>query len=228
MNQVSTLVRTPRAALTPRGIRTREKLFRAAESVFAERGYERSSIADIAGRAEVALGTFYVYFPDKKAVFIELVDELGKRLRENQRRAVAGLTSRIDIERAGLRSFFEFVAQHPGLYRVVREAEFTDPPTYRRYYEGIIRGYTAGLKRAIDSGELRQLDAECLAYCLMGLADFLGMRWLIWEHTDNVDFLIDQAMSFIQHGMEAPKDASKPAAKTTAKKAAAKKKKVQQ
>jgi AcrR family transcriptional regulator len=216
MNQVSTLTRTPRESLTPRGVRTREKLFRAAEAVFAERGFERSSIADIAGRAEVALGTFYVYFPDKKAVFIELVDELGERLREKQRTAVIGATTRIEIERAGLRSFFEFVAQHPGLYRVVREAEFADPPTYRRYYQRIAQGYAAGLDKAMAAGELRALDPECLAYCLMGLADFLGMRWLIWEETKDVDFVVDQAMAFIRHGIEVEKTAGKAPSKKSA------------
>lgn len=221
------MVRTPREALTPRGVRTREKLFRAAESVFAERGFERSAIADIASRAEVALGTFYVYFPDKKAVFIELVDELGDRLRTKQRDAVAGAKTRLDVERAGLRSFFDFVAQHPGLYRVVREAEFADPPTYRRYYERIAQGYAAGLKKAMDEGELRELDPECLAYCLMGMADFLGMRWLVWQQTDDVDHMVEQAMSFIRHGVEpAAKNVSdKPAAsarKTPSKKKASK------
>ena len=65
--------------LTPRGARTRQELLDAAEQVFGKRGFEKASIQEITRQAGVALGTFYVYFPHKEAIFIELVDELGLR-----------------------------------------------------------------------------------------------------------------------------------------------------
>ena len=80
-----------RKPATSRGARTRSKLLRAAEAVFADKGYEHGSIADIAMTAQVALGTFYVYFPDKKAAFIELVEELGSLLRDALSAAIADI-----------------------------------------------------------------------------------------------------------------------------------------
>src|SRR6516162_5222129 len=55
-------------------------LLRAARDVFATKGYHDAKIDDIVAAAKVAKGTFYLYFPDKRSVFSELVDGLFGRL----------------------------------------------------------------------------------------------------------------------------------------------------
>lgn len=58
----------------------RQDLLRAARTVFAEKGYHEAKIDDIVALAKVAKGTFYLYFPDKRSVFAELVLGLFHRL----------------------------------------------------------------------------------------------------------------------------------------------------
>ena len=83
------------SALTPRGQRTRAKLLDAAERVFGEQGFERASIVEITRTAGVAQGTFYVYFESKHSVYAQLVDTLGRTLRQRLAEAVTGLESRM-------------------------------------------------------------------------------------------------------------------------------------
>ena len=63
---------------------TRAALLEAARALFGERGFADTQIGDIAGRAGVAHGTFYVHFADKGQVLDELLaaynDALGRRL----------------------------------------------------------------------------------------------------------------------------------------------------
>jgi hypothetical protein len=59
------------------------------------------------------------------------------------------------------------------------------------------------------------MDPEALAYCLMGIGDFLGMRWIIWEADLGLERVLDTAMALIQHGLD-PRPAPR-AAKTAAK-----------
>lgn len=54
--------------------RTREQLVKAAMSLFAERGYRATTIAEIAAAADVAPGTFFSYFPSKEAVVFHTAD----------------------------------------------------------------------------------------------------------------------------------------------------------
>src|SRR4051812_42191228 len=123
MTQVSVLA-TP--GTTAKAKRTKQRLLRAAERVFGASGFDRASIAEITSGAGVSQGTFYCYFVDKKAVFVALIDELGRELRAALGAATSGLASRLEIEREGFRGFFRFVAEHRDLYRIVRQAEFVD------------------------------------------------------------------------------------------------------
>ncbi|WP_437686577.1 TetR/AcrR family transcriptional regulator [Sorangium sp. So ce176] len=58
----------------------RQALLRAARTVFSEKGYHEAKVDDIVALAKVAKGTFYLYFPDKRSVFGELVSGLFSRL----------------------------------------------------------------------------------------------------------------------------------------------------
>jgi AcrR family transcriptional regulator len=215
MNQPSTLVPQP---VTARGRRTREQLLRAAEAVFARKGFERASIADITREAGSALGTFYVYFPDKKTIFVELVGELGVRLRQRIREAIAasGAKTRLEMEREGYRAFFVFCAEHPGCYAIVRQAEFVDMEAYHTYYRRMADGYVRGLTAAMKKREVRKQDVESLAYALMGIADFLGMRFVLWEARPDVDALVARAMEVVRPLLAAEADATRARARSKA------------
>jgi AcrR family transcriptional regulator len=177
------------------------KLLAAAEKIFGEHGYERASIVDITREAGVAQGTFYVYFPSKQAVFTELVNELGSRLRRSLAEATSKLEGRLEMERAGLYAFLEFVREHRNLYRIVRQAEFVDEALYRGYYLKMAEGYRKGLRAAMDDGEFKKFDAEAIAYSLMGIFDFLGMRWVLWEGKLPPPRVLDDVFEFITSGL---------------------------
>lgn len=187
--------------LTPRGEKTRQLLLDAAEAIFGEKGYDRASITEITQRAGVAQGTFYVYFPDKKDIFCQLVRELNDRLRDHVLAALDGLSDRMAIERARFDAFFSFVCAHRNLYKIVRQAEFVDEDLYRWYYRRLAEGYAGGLQQSMDAGQIRKLDPELLAYCLMGIADFVGMRWGLWEGERPGDALFADLMTFIRGGL---------------------------
>jgi AcrR family transcriptional regulator len=57
-----------------------ERLLRAAVIVFGEQGYTSSRVSDIVARAGVAQGTFYLYFKNKEAIFLKLIDDFFGRL----------------------------------------------------------------------------------------------------------------------------------------------------
>jgi AcrR family transcriptional regulator len=112
------------APRTARGEKTRRRLLEAAEHVFSEHGYTEASVSRITDRAGVGQGTFYLYFDSKLQLFEELVEDLNQRVRHAMSEGAAGATTRLEAERAGFAAFFRFTAEHPALYRVVREAEF--------------------------------------------------------------------------------------------------------
>lgn len=190
--------RQPRTA---RGEATRQKLLDAAEALFGRNGFHATGVTDITRRAGVAQGTFYLYFEGKEQVFTELVRHLSRSLRRAIGSEVAGVEGRLAVEEAGLRSFLRFAAEHRDLYRIVFESQYIDPELFRWYYERLAQGWAAGLASAMEAGEIRRLDAETVAYALMGVAHFMGMRWVLWENEEPPEGVLESVRRFIHDGL---------------------------
>lgn len=172
--------------LTKRGEATRTRILEAAEVVFAEHGFYEASIVKVTERAGVALGTFYLYFDSKQSVFEALVIDLNRRVRQSMSESMTQASNRIDAERRGFEGYFRFTAQHPALYRVVREAEFVAPEAMHLHYRRIVEGYRQGLAAAQQQGDIDpQLDPEIAAWALMGLGELIGARFLLWERDEH-------------------------------------------
>jgi AcrR family transcriptional regulator len=169
------------APRTARGTRTRAKLLEAAETMFASVGYHDASIVKITEQADVGLGTFYLYFQGKQAIFDEVVEDLNRRVRHAMTEAAKSAGNRLEAERAGFKAFFRFTAEHPALYRIIRQAEFVSPGALRMHYTRIVNGYIEGLKAAQATGEVRPMDPDVAAWALMGIGELIGMRWVLWE-----------------------------------------------
>jgi AcrR family transcriptional regulator len=169
---------------TARGEKTRRRLLEAAEHVFSAHGYHEASVSRITDRAGVGQGTFYLYFDTKLDLFNELVEDLNHRVRQAMSEGTRGASSRIEAERAGFAAFFRFTAEHPALYRVVREAELVSPEALRLHYTRIVEGYIDGLREASDDGEIGDIDPTVAAWALMGVGEMIGMRWVLWGDGD--------------------------------------------
>ena len=212
------------APRTARGTRTRAKLLQAAETVFASVGYHEASIVKITEEAGVGLGTFYLYFEGKQAIFDEVVEDLNRRVRHAMTDAARSAGTRLAAERAGFRAFFKFTAEHPALYRIIRQAEFVSPGALRLHYTRIVNGYIEGLKAAQLSGEVREMDPTVAAWALMGIGELIGMRWVLWDEEgaepaqgarpDVPEEVFEEMMQFIERAL-APPGAAGPASTTT-------------
>lgn len=166
---------------TERGMRTRAALLAAAEAVFLDLGYHEASVVKITKRAGVSQGTFYLYFDSKKQVFDELVVDLNRRVRQAMSEGAATGRDRREAEHRGFEAFFRFTAEHPALYRIIRQAEFVSPEMHKLHYTRIVDGYVEALRRAAAEGELVDLDPIVTSWALMGIGEIVGMRWVLWD-----------------------------------------------
>jgi AcrR family transcriptional regulator len=184
-------------ALTDRGRTTRLKLLSAAERTVADMGFDGASIATITARAGVGLGSFYIYFPSKQDILEALVDDFADRVRNHLAGVAAALprsATRAVIEREALRGFFTFLFANPALHRVLRDAEHITPEAHARYFTRFRRAYVDAFGRLTPHAP-PALDVETLAWVMLGIAEVLGMRWVMWERRmpteDELDSLTD-------------------------------------
>lgn len=198
MVQVSSSSRNPK---TSRGWKTQRKILDAAEFEFGESGFHNASISGITIRAGVALGTFYTYFESKEEIFQALVTDMSRRTHEWIAARVADAPDRLTSERLGIEAYIEFARQHKGIYRIMSEAEFLATESYRAHYEGFARGYRRNLEKAAEDGEIRRGDSEAWAWAIMGIAVFLGMRFVVMDESKSPAEVAEIMTDFIANGI---------------------------
>jgi AcrR family transcriptional regulator len=75
---------------TPRAEGTRRKIYEAAMELFREKGFEPTTMRDIAAKAGVALGGAYYYFSSKDAIVLEFYREMQESSNQPVLDALAG------------------------------------------------------------------------------------------------------------------------------------------
>ncbi|MDJ0642577.1 MAG: TetR/AcrR family transcriptional regulator [Erythrobacter sp.] len=170
--------KTPR---TERGRKTLRKLLDASAVEFGEKGFHEASVSSITRRAGVALGSFYTYFDSKDALFRALVADMSDAVKSSARSALRPDMGALEIEEAALGAFLHFAKDHREIYRIIDEAEFVDPASYRRHYETIAERITERLAAGAQAGEFRDGLGELEAWALMGMNVFVGLRYVVWS-----------------------------------------------
>ncbi len=180
------------------------RLLAAAEELFGQRSYNRTTVADICAKAGMATGSFYAYFESKAEIFAAVVRAINADLRLAMKVAMEqaddGQRAR---ERACFRAFFDMVSKRPWIDRIVRESEFVAPGIFREYYEHLARGYARGVRAAQLAGEVdARYDPEVIAYVYTGIGNFVGMRWADWTAGGRVpEDVLDDVLELFARGL---------------------------
>src|SRR5580692_7530443 len=198
----------------PPGPTQQARLLTAAEELFGERSYHRTTVADICARAGMATGSFYSYYESKAEIFAAVVRAINTDLRQAMKAALehtdGGQRNR---ERASFRAYFDMLSTRPWIDRIVRESEFVDPGLFREYYEHLARGYARGVRAAqMDRDIDARYDPEVIAYAYTGIGNFVGMRWAEWTAGGRVpEDVLDDVLELLGRGL-APKTGPAPPA----------------
>ncbi|KAB0240227.1 TetR/AcrR family transcriptional regulator [Microcystis aeruginosa EAWAG127a] len=156
---------------------TRSRILQAALRLFAAKGYEGTTTKDLAGKANVAEGTLFRYFPNKKAILIEVatrgwVDILTDLLTELSEMGSYKAVAQV-MRRRVLR-----MRENSDLLRVCfLEAQF-HPELKERIQSEVIAKMTdvaeAFFQTAIDRGIYRPMNPKIVAQVFLGMFAIAG------------------------------------------------------
>jgi AcrR family transcriptional regulator len=168
--------------------RRRSQLLDTALQVFARRGFHATSMDDVAEAAGVTKPVLYQHFRSKRALYLELLDDVGTQLREAITKAsVEATTPRRQVE-AGCTAYFRFVAAHHDAFRLLfgggtrRDKEFAD--AVRRVEDGIAETVASFIETDIDD-EHRRL----LGHAVVGMAEGTSRYWLVGDRDFDPELL---------------------------------------
>ncbi len=154
--------------------------------MFAEHGFHEASMNQVADAAGVTKPVLYQHFGSKRALYLELLEDVGRRLENAIGKAVSTADGPRQQVQAGLSAFFGFVAHDRAAFTLLfatgagrGDQELSESV---RRVEDTIAEYVAALI-TVDglSVERRRL----LAYGIVGLTEVSSRRWM--EHDVDLD-----------------------------------------
>src|SRR3546814_17075639 len=104
------------------GTQRRQQLIEIGRALFAERGYEATSIEEIAQRANVSKPVVYEHFGGKEGLYAVVVDREVNLLLAMMRASLTSGTSRALLEQAALTLLCYIAAQPDGCRLLVRDS----------------------------------------------------------------------------------------------------------
>ncbi len=139
---------------------TRRKILDAAARVIGRYGYNGCSVARITARAQMAHGTFYLYFKSQQQLFDTILPTLGGEMLQSIAEAIDDETRPLEIERLGFSANVAYTASHPYMNRVLYEAQLFAPKAYSRWLEDIADSYVRSFKRTLTTGPFADASDE--------------------------------------------------------------------
>jgi AcrR family transcriptional regulator len=152
-----------------RGEATRAQLITIATRMFAERGYEDTSIEAVLREAGVSRGSLYHHFASKEALFEAVAEEVETSVGAQTAAAASGATSPVDALRAGFLAWVRLAGD-----RVVQRILLIDGPAVLGWeqWRSMEERHALGLIRSVlqviaDQGGIRPELVGTLAHVLL-------------------------------------------------------------
>ena len=154
----------------------RNRLLAAARKLFVNKGYHETRPQDIAKEADVAHGTFYSHYTDKREIFLDFANSAQEDLHSYVHSRIPKVDSFEEYIRYSLTVIQEFAEQNPGLLRsALVDTKVFDPTdsTSKEVRSKFAAGFIAQLKNGRLKGELYEdIDPDLNGHAMMGLIQF--------------------------------------------------------
>ncbi len=166
-----------------RKVSRKQQILLASSKVFSKKGYHATSITDICEKADVARGTIYLYFNNKRDIFETLISDFSSSMLENIRMFSLDepLTEQFD---RNIRKFAEIIVQNRDLTKIiVSEAVGLDNEFDHQlllFYAKLVEYVEGALIMLQKCGEIsNNINPRLLAYSIIGSIKEIAYQWAL-------------------------------------------------
>lgn len=186
----------------------RRQILAAAKAVFADAGYHGASIHAIIEKAQIARGTFYLYFSSKAAVFDSILDqamaELRARIRRIEVEAPDAPPPQVQLREQVVATLEYVVSDRPLAMLLLSAGHTPDAEATERldqFFAEVRALIARALETGVELGLLRPCNANLVAAAMLGM--IRGVIELMIHQTDapTVDEVVSEMLSVALRGV---------------------------
>ncbi len=204
----------------------REQVLRSAMEVFAHKGYHATSVGDIIKRAQIARGTFYLYFETKRQIFEAILEMALQGLVSRLQRIELSPQSPPPLEqlRANVGRVIAFLLSERELTQILlRHADGLDADFDRRlseFYDTIMNLIEGVLRAGQLMALVRPCDRRIVAACILGsIKEVMARLTSDASQAPPLQVVVDEVVNFglqgifcdPEPGLQSPEEPSKQA-----------------
>jgi AcrR family transcriptional regulator len=158
--------------------RRRRQLLDVAAAAFGTTGFHKTSMAALAAAAGVTKPVLYQHFRSKSDLYLEVVRDIGGRLRDELGKAVADASSAHSQVEAGFRAYFQFFADEPYAFEVLFGDGSRRDELFAREAHAVEESIAENIAQLMAIDDLPELDKRVLAFGIVGLAEGASRYWM--------------------------------------------------
>lgn len=154
---------------------TRQRIIHEAASEFARLGFEQANINTIAEQAGIGKGTIYLYFENKRELFLAMLRQIAQAQLASIRAAVAAEGSlRERLERLFL-AFAQLAHEESDSFNVYMSALYGVNRSFKTEATQLLRNYVAVIALVLEEsaarGEIQHVEPEATALMILSLTE---------------------------------------------------------
>jgi AcrR family transcriptional regulator len=173
----------------------RERILDEALNLFSERGLEKTTVADIVERCQIARGTFYNYFPDMNALFDALIDQLNLQVVEAIQHTRNNTSNLYDYLYGTFKSYFDLIGSEQMVqFHIVNQAHIRQSSYQSDLIKVIVKNLNRDLKSDLNVRAFNEKhEFLLLSYMLVGAPPELFLA----THTTDINLTSEQLARFL-------------------------------
>jgi AcrR family transcriptional regulator len=188
----------------------REEILRAAERVFAAKGFFQTTMSEIAEAAEFGTGTLYKYFKSKEGLYFTLIDEKVEEINHLVKAELSQKTSAKERIKKVLQLQFEFIEKNRDFFRIYTsergrfEWTLKDDIGKGIHHKMVayIKILAQVIKEGVKEGEFKPMNPMDLAHALVGIVNSFVFEWLISPHPYPLISKMDTVLEIFWRGAQ--------------------------
>ena len=181
--------------------RRRRQLLDVALRVFAERGFHPTSMNDIADAAGVTKPVLYQHFSSKRALYRELLDDVGAQLLEAITKATAAASGPREQVELGFRAYFRHVDSNRDVFKVLFGGGTRRDEEFAQQVAAVESAIANTIATLIEVEGLPDERRRLFAHGIVGLAEGTSRHWFMHEIDAEPDELARQVADLAWRGL---------------------------
>lgn len=169
----------------------RQRILEAGMAVFSRKGYRDSGVDEIAAQSETSKGGVYFHFPNKQAIFLALLEQMGTLLIEKVDEAMAREPDLVKRGDVALLTVLHTFAGHRALARLFLVEAMGAGREFNDAMMTLHGRFTALIKRHLDEAVTRDViapvDTETASVAWFGALNEVAIRWVLTGTPKNLE-----------------------------------------